>query len=78
MVVDDFCCQARKAENMNPSTHYAVTYATARGRQSFHGRARTFEGGKELFDPHPFAWKTVTPPGGLWTKKLAFLLFGLA
>ena len=30
-VVDDFC-QARKAENTNPRTDYAVKYATVRGR----------------------------------------------
>ena len=30
----------------------------------------TFEGGHELFDPHPFAWKTPTPPGGLRTQKV--------
>ena len=30
-VVDDFC-QARKAENTDPRTNYAVKYATARGR----------------------------------------------
>ena len=30
-MVDDFC-QARKAENTDPRTNYAVKYATARGR----------------------------------------------
>ena len=30
---------------------------------------QTFEGGHELFDHHPFAWKTPTPPGGLRTHK---------
>ena len=33
------------------------------GRQSF-------EGGHEVFNHHPFAWKTPTPPGGLRTQKL--------
>ena len=44
----------------------------------FETRGRpTFEGGHELFDPHPFAWKTPTPPGGLQTQKvnLCALLF---
>ena len=31
---------------------------------------QTFEGGQELFDPHPFAWKAPTPPGGLRTQKV--------
>ena len=30
-VVDDFFCQARKTENTDPRTNYAVKYATARG-----------------------------------------------
>ena len=33
-------------------------------------RKTNFEGGHELFGHHPFAWKTPTPPGGLWTQKL--------
>ena len=31
-MVNDFCCQARKAENTDPRTNYAVKYATARDR----------------------------------------------
>ena len=31
---------------------------------------KTFEGGHEVFDPHPFAWKTPTPPSGLRTQKV--------
>ena len=31
---------------------------------------RTFEGEHGLFDPHPFTWKTPTPPGGLRTQKV--------
>ena len=31
---------------------------------------QTFEGGDELFDSHPFAWKTPSPPGGLQTQKV--------
>ena len=31
---------------------------------------QTFEGWHELFGHHPFAWKTPTPPGGLWTQKV--------
>ena len=31
---------------------------------------QTFEGGHEVFDPHPFAWKTPTPPGALRTQKV--------
>ena len=31
---------------------------------------RTFEGGRELFGHHPFAWKTPTPPGGLRNQKV--------
>ena len=31
---------------------------------------QTFEGGHELFGHHPFAWKTPTPPCGLWTKEV--------
>ena len=38
---------------------------------------QTFEGGHELFDPHPFAWKAPAPPGGLRPKKLIFVLFFL-
>ena len=30
---------------------------------------QTFELGHELFDHHPLAWKTSTPPGGLWTQQ---------
>ena len=45
----------------------------------FETQARqTFEGGHELFGHHPFAWKTPTPPGGLRTQKLIFVLFFLA
>ena len=45
-------------------------------------RRQTFEGEHEVFDPHPFAWKTPTPPGGLRTQKviisvLFFLAFNL-
>ena len=39
---------------------------------------QAFEGGHELFGHHPFAWKTRTPPGGLQTKNLIFVLFFLA
>ena len=38
---------------------------------------QTFEGEHELFGHHPFAWKTFTPPGGLRTQKLIFVLFFL-
>ena len=31
---------------------------------------QTFEGGHELFEPHPFGWKTPCTPGGLQTKKV--------
>ena len=31
---------------------------------------QTFEGGHEVFDPHPSAWKTPTSPGGLRTQKV--------
>ena len=37
-----------------------------------------FEGEHELFGHHPFAWKTSTPPGGLRTQSLIFVLFSLA
>ena len=33
-------------------------------------KTQTFEGGHEVFDPHPFARKTPTPPGGLRTQKV--------
>ena len=36
---------------------------------------QTFEGGHELFDHHPFGWKTLSPTGGLRTKNLIFVLF---
>ena len=37
---------------------------------------QTFEGEHEVFGRHPFARKTPTRPGGLWTtKKLIFVLF---
>ena len=45
-----------------PGTSQAPPFQT-RGKQ-------TFEGGHELFDHHPYAWKTPTPPGGLWTQKV--------
>ena len=34
-----------------------------------------FEGRIELFGPHPFTWKTPTPPENIWTQKfgLGFL-----
>ena len=28
-----------------------------------------FEGHAELFGPHPFTWKTPTPPEHIWTQK---------
>ena len=31
---------------------------------------QTFEGGHEVFDPYPFAWKTPTPPGSLRTQTV--------
>ena len=40
-----------------------ATEIATQGRQ-------TFEGGHKPFDPHPFVWKTPTPPGGLRTQKL--------
>ena len=46
----------------NPGTSQIPFFET-QGRQSF-------EGGHEVFDPHPFAWKTPTPPGGLRTQKV--------
>ena len=45
-----------------PGTSRIPLFET-QGRQSF-------EGGHEVFDPHPLAWKTPTPPGGLRTQKL--------
>ena len=36
---------------------------------------QTFEGGHELLHPHPFAWKTPTPPSGLWTQKVNIFAF---
>ena len=47
----------------HPSKIPGTSQVPPQGRQ-------TFEGGHELFDPHPFAWKTPTPPGGLRTPKL--------
>ena len=41
-------------------------------------RKTNFRGGQELFDHHPFACETLTPPGGLWTQNLIFVLFFLA
>ena len=39
---------------------------------------QTPEGGHELFDPYPFAWKTPVPPGSLRARKLnPFVLFFL-
>ena len=46
----------------NPGTSQIPLFET-QGRQ-------TFEGGHELFDPHPFGWKTPSPPGALRTKKV--------
>ena len=31
-----------------------------------------FEGHTELFGPHPFTWKTPTPPEDIRTKKFGF------
>ena len=31
---------------------------------------QTFEGGRELFGPHPFAWKTPIPPSSLRAQKV--------
>ena len=31
-----------------------------------------FEGHTKLFGPHPFTWKTPTPPENIWTKKFGF------
>ena len=42
---------------------YQIPFFETQGRQ-------TFKGEHELFDPHPFAWKTPTPPGGLRTQKV--------
>ena len=32
----------------------------------------------QLFDPHPFTWKTPTPPEGVQTQKFVFVLLFLA
>ena len=37
-------------------------------------RKLTFKRRSELFDPHPFAWKTPTPPGRLQTSWWCSLL----
>ena len=34
-----------------------------------------FEGHTELFGPHPFTWKTPTPPGNIRTQKLGLCSF---
>ena len=34
-----------------------------------------FEGHTEVFGPHPFTWKTPTPPENIQTQKLGFVLF---
>ena len=34
-----------------------------------------FEGHVELFGPHPFTWKTPTPPENIRTQKFGFVLF---
>ena len=34
-----------------------------------------FEGHTELFGPHPFTWKTPTPPENIWTQKFRFGFF---
>ena len=39
---------------------------------------QTFGGGHELFDPHPFAWKNPTQPGGLRAQKVSLVLVFLA
>ena len=44
-----------------PGTSQVPPFET-QGRQ-------TFEGGHNLFGHHPFAWKTLTPLGGLRTQK---------
>ena len=31
-----------------------------------------FEGHTELFGPHPFVWKTPTPPENIWAQKFGF------
>ena len=53
-----------------PGTSRIPLFET-QGRQSF-------EGGHEVFGHHPFAWKTPTPPDGLRTQNLIFVLFFLA
>ena len=45
-----------------PGTSQIPLFET-QGRQSF-------EGEHEVFDHHPFPWKTPTPPGGLRTQKV--------
>ena len=45
-----------------PGTSQVPLFET-QGRQSF-------EGEHEVFDHHPFPWKTPTPPGGLRTQKV--------
>ena len=39
------------------------------GHPRSHGR-QSFEGEHEVFDHHPFPWKTPTPPGGFRTQKV--------
>ena len=34
-----------------------------------------FEGHIEFFGPHPFTWKTPTPPENIRTQKFVFALF---
>ena len=46
-----------------PGTSQIPLFET-QGRQSF-------EGEHEVFDHHPFPWKTPTPPGGLQTEKVS-------
>ena len=45
-----------------PGTSQVPPFKT-QGRQ-------TFEEGRELFDPHPFVWKTPSPPGSLQTQEV--------
>ena len=37
--------------------------------------SRSFEGHTELFGPHPFMWKTPTPPENIQTQEFGFVLF---
>ena len=73
---------AKRGQKSNTSFFFSSFSGTAGTSEQDPGMSRQqkfvfpgFEGHTELFGPHPFTWKTPTPPEKIWTQKFGFVLF---